>query len=260
LRPDPTLPITRDVVVEARERLLRARTTHLDSLAERLKEPRVAGVVEAALMGDAPTSIAYDSDDFQYVLDLGLLRQGPEGVEAANPIYRELLVRYAAIGLQESLPVRPSWPWLRPDSGLDLPALVRAFRLWWRENADVLPPQAPNYPEALPHLALMAFLQRTINGGGRIHREFAAGRGALDLLIEFASERFAMEVKRCRTRDSMQTIESQGVTQLARYLAVLHLTEGHLIVFDVRPDRTWDERCFERVHEVGGRTIYVWGA
>jgi hypothetical protein len=138
--------------------------------------------------------------------------------------------------------------------------LLRAFRLWWRENADVLPPQAPCYPEALPHLALMAFLQRTIHGGGRIHREFAAGRGALDLLIEFASERFAMEVKRCRTRDSMQTIESQGVTQLARYLAALHLTEGHLIVFDVRPDRTWEERCFERVHEIGGRTVYVWGA
>ena len=49
---------------------------------------------------------------------------------------------------------------------------------------------------------LMAFLQRIVNGGGRIEREYGLGRGALDLLIEWRGQRHAIEVKLRRdTRD-----------------------------------------------------------
>ncbi len=137
LVPDPAHPITATHVDAARERLILARRTHLDNLAERLKEPRVAAIVEAVLLGDKPRAIPYDSDDFQHVIDLGLLRYGPDGVEAANPIYREVLVRQLTMNLQLSLP-RPWWPWATPDARLDLPALLAAFRAWWRENADAL--------------------------------------------------------------------------------------------------------------------------
>ncbi len=41
------------------------------------------------------------------------------------------------------------------------------------------------YKEAGPHLLLQAFLQRIINGGGRIHREYALGRKRTDLFIEW---------------------------------------------------------------------------
>jgi len=36
---------------------------------------------------------------------------------------------------------------------------------------------------------LMAFLQRVVNGGGRVEREYGLGRGALDLLIAWGSPR-----------------------------------------------------------------------
>jgi hypothetical protein len=71
--------------------------------------------------------------------------------------------------------------------------------------------------ERLPaHLALCAFLQRVVNGGGRVHREFAAGRGAMDLLINYGSDRFAIEIKRVRTRDRLETVVERGVAQLGR--------------------------------------------
>ncbi|MBI4026212.1 MAG: hypothetical protein HY360_14590 [Verrucomicrobia bacterium] len=38
----------------------------------------------------------------------------------------------------------------------------------WRERFD--------YKEAAPHLVLMAFLQRVLNGGNRIVREMADGK------------------------------------------------------------------------------------
>ena len=110
LMPERAVPITPADVDAAREQLILARRTHLDNLAERLKEPRVARIVEAALLGDDPRRIAYDSDEFQYVIDLGLLKLGRLGAEAANPIYREVLVRQLTYNLQLSLPQ----PWSSP--------------------------------------------------------------------------------------------------------------------------------------------------
>ncbi len=244
---------------EARERLILARTTHLDSLAQRLREPRVAQIVQAALLGDDPRSIAYDSDDYQYVLDLGLVRGGPDGPEAANPIYREVLVRQLTVNLQEAIP-RPTWAWATPEGRLDMPALLGAFRAWWREGADVLAGQVPQYPEAVPHLALCAFLQRVVNGGGRVHREFAAGRGAMDLLVEYGADRFAIEVKRVRSRDRTDAVVARGLAQLGRYLDTVGVERGWLIVFDVRPGRSWEERLWTERHEVGGKPVVVLGA
>ncbi len=259
LVPDLGVAVTRANVDTARERLILARTTHLDNLGQRLKEPRVARIVEAALLGDTPRTIAVDSDDFQYVIDLGLLRVGLDGVEAANPLYRDVLGRQLSANLQASLP-RPWWRWATPDGRLDFPALLDAFRQWWRENADALVTEPTEYPEAIPHLALCAFLQRVVHGGGRVHREFAAGRGAMDLLIEYGPDRFAVEIKRVRSRDKLDTVISRGVTQLGGYLDTVGLDHGWLVVFDVRPDRSWDDRLFAREATVDGKRVVVLGA
>lgn len=259
LVPDRAVPITRAHADAARERLILSRTTHLDSLAERLRDPRVARIVQAVVLGDAPHTIGYDTDDFQLVLDLGLLRRGLDGAEPANPLYREVLARQLSYNMQQAVP-RPAWAWATPDGRLDMPALLAAFRQWWRQNADVVAGQIPEYPEAVPHLALCAFLQRVVNGGGRVHREFAAGRGAMDLLVEYGPDRFALEIKRVRTRDALESVIETGVAQLGRYLDAVGLDHGWLVVFDVRPDRSWEERLWERTIEAGGKRVRVLGA
>ena len=260
LVPDRAQTITGRNVDDAREQLILARTTHLDSLAERLKEPRVAHIVQAVMLGDAPFSITYSGDDFQCVLDLGLLRRGPDGAEPANPMYREVLARQLSYDMQASVP-KPDWPWATPDGRLDFPALLAAFRLWWRQNADVAGRPIPEYPEAVPHLALCAFLQRVINGGGTVHREFAAGRGAMDLLVDYGPDRFALALKRVRTRDSLDAVVETGVAQLGRYLDTVGLDHGWLVVFDVRPDKTWEERLWTReATTVDGKRVVVLGA
>ena len=52
-----------------------------------------------------------------------------------------------------------------------------------------------SYTEAFPHLLLMAFLQRVLNGGGRIDREYAAGRGRMDLEVEYNNKIYIIEIK-----------------------------------------------------------------
>jgi len=245
-------------VDQAKERLVAARTTHLDSLAERMKEPRVARIVEAVIAGDIPRAIAFDSDDFQYALDLGLLRHGEQGAEAACPLYREVLARQVTHNLQASLPP-PNWPWRTAGGRLDFPALVEAFRSWWRANADMLVSDIALYPEAVPHIAFMAFLQRVVNGGGRVEREYASGRGAVDIVVDYAGDRFVVELKRVRPRDGLDAVRASGEAQLSAYLDALGLREGWLLVFDQHPGRSWEDRLWSGEVEVDGRLLRVRG-
>lgn len=245
----------------AKEALIASRTTHLDSLARRLDDPRVARILQAVLLGDVPFSIPYDHDDFDYVVDLGLIVRGPLGAEPANPLYREVLARQLALRVQEA--IRPPWwRWSTADGRLDFPALVDAFLAWWRENEGAIHAHGNrNYPEALPHLAFMAFLQRVVNGGGSVVREYAADRKAIDLVVQYRGERFVVELKRVHSGGpSVDVVKDAGADQLAGYLALLGEPEGWLLLFDQRRGRTWDERLWAEERVVDGRRLHLRGA
>ena len=242
----------------AKEALVLARTTHLDALGQLLKEPRVARVVQAVLVGDM--EVPYDTDDYTYTVDLGLISDARSGATIANPLYREVLARELCYQTQRNLP-EPWWHWSRGDGTLDVPALVAAFTGWWRENAAVLEERANrDYLEAVPHLVFMAFLQRVVNGGGRITREYAAGRGALDLLLEYGGEKHVFEIKRVPPRHiARDRVRAQGIAQLDRYLDTVGVTEGWLLIFDQREGLSWEERLTVEDVEVGERTVHVRG-
>ena len=103
LRPDPREPITaRDIELAARA-LIERQDTHLDSLSARLREDRVRAVIEPMLAGETLGDVP--RDDQRFVVDLGLLRSTHDGgLEVANPIYREVIVRELATGPRASLP------------------------------------------------------------------------------------------------------------------------------------------------------------
>ncbi len=260
LVPDRSIPITAEHVERAREQLIEARTTHLDNLSERLKDPRVAKILQEVLLGDFPERIDTTGDDFQYCVDLGLVRLGRNGVEVSNPIYREVLTRLLTKRRQDALP-QPLWKWQGPDGGLDLPALIAAFLPWWRENAEAFADSESPYPEALPHLCFMAFLQKVVNGGGRVEREFGAGRGRIDLLVHFGADRFVIELKRVPPRHrSLERAKTDGIAQLSAYLDTLGLMEGWLLIFDQREGRTWEERLWTEELVDGGKRLHLIGA
>lgn len=249
--------VTADHMDQAKETLILSRTTHLDSLSYRLSEPRVSRVIQAIFLGDE--RINYRGDDFQYVLDLGLVRRGAQGPEIANPIYREVLTRELTYNEQMNLP-EPQWRWRTAEGGLELSALMREFQSWWRRDAEIIEAEATEgYVEAAAHLAFMGFLQRVVNGDGRVTREYGAGRGRIDILVEYAGERHAIELKRVRPNDSLDTIRGDGVTQLSGYLDRLGLTEGWLVIFDQRKGRTWEQRIWSEVVVEGGRTLRLVG-
>jgi hypothetical protein len=92
----------------------------------------------------------------------------------------------------------------------------------------------------------MAFLQRIINGGGRIDREMALARGRTDLKIHFTGERFVLELK---VKNQNYTQEKSCI-QLSRYLDTVGFSSGYLIVFEPTPSSvlSWEQRI--KWHEV----------
>ena len=234
---DRTRPITSAMVVQAKEQLIERRVTHLDQLADKLMEPRVRRVVEPMLAGLSLESM--NPDDIQYVVDLGLCRMKSTGlIEIANPIYREVLPRTLAFVPQASLPqISPTW--LKLDGGLDTQTLLMSFLLFWRQHGEPLLRSAP-YHEIAPHLVLMAFMHRVVNGGGTIDREYAIGSGRMDLCIRYGEVTLAIELK--VWRDGEPDPLSEGLEQIDGYLGGLSLDTGWLVIFDRRSDQP-------RIHE-----------
>ena len=236
----------------AKDTLILERRSHIDSLVARLREPRVQRILEPMLLGDQTGAEVLD-DDFSYVLGLGLLRLRAGQYEIANPVYREVVVRALTFNRQAQIAAEPAW-YVRPDGALDLEKLFVDWQAFWSEDGH-LAAQGFGFREAGPHLMLMAFLQRVVNGGGRIEREYGLGRGALDLMIFWRNERHAIEIK---LRRDTRT-EARALAQLTRYLDHAGLSEGWLVLFDVREDVSWSEKLFLREVQHGGKRIRVLG-
>jgi hypothetical protein len=100
LVPDLAIPVTAEVIEQAKEILIQRRDTHLDSLIDRLREPRVQRVIEPLLAGEILSPEVLD-DDVRLVEDLGLVATTPGGLTIANPIYREV-IQSALTSLQRS--------------------------------------------------------------------------------------------------------------------------------------------------------------
>jgi hypothetical protein len=234
LRRDRAEAITGADLEAARELLVERQDTHLDSLAERLRDRRVRSVIEPMLVGDPLEAAA--PDDLRFVLDLGLVREVPEGgLEVANPIYRESIVRSLTTYVRASLP-RMTPEWLGGDGRIVWERLREAFTAFWLQHGEALLGSSP-YNEAAPHLVLMAFLHRVVNGGGRVERELAIGSRRLDLCVEYKGDRLAIEVKTWRDSDKARDPMVLGLEQLQDYLARLGVSQGWLLCFDQRKDQ-----------------------
>jgi hypothetical protein len=155
------------------------------------------------------------------------------GLVIANPIYAETIPRSLATITRAFLPsITPVW--LTASGKLDPQQLLEAFLAFWRQHGQPLLGTTA-YHEIAPHLVLMAFLDRVANGGGRVERETAVGRGRLDLRLEYGDTVLPMEVK--VWRDGERDPLEEGLEQVERYMVGLGVTTGWLIMFDQRRGR-----------------------
>ncbi len=256
-----TEAITADHVDMAKERLILARATHLDSLVSKLAEPRVKRIIEPVLAGDLLLEDSTYDDDMLYCRDLGLVAQD-KPLRIANDIYKEVILRVLASSVEENVMVDPH-SFVLANGQLDMRMLLDEFVAFWCEHGDILA-HGISYHEAAPQLVLMAFLQRVVNGGGYVEREYGIGRGRIDLLVRwphqnaegkrvFQREALELKVWRDKAKDPL----NQGLKQIDQYLTKLNLDTGILVIFDRRKEAAEvEERTrFEEATTASGKRI-----
>ncbi len=246
---DRTKSITQEILETAKEQLILRRDTHISALVDRLNEPRVRDIIDAIISGSDP--ISFNPDDIQYVRDLGLVRES--SWEIANPIYQQVIPRALTYVLQELIPHQTSW-YVESSGKLNVNKLLSAFTQFFRENAQAYSNKL-EYRESFPHLLLMAFLQRIINGGGKLHREYVVGSKRRDLLIVWQEKyRYVIELKIKRGEDTLH----KGLEQTADYVDLCNGHEAHLLIFDRDPIKTWDEKISNEIISFNSKKIHVW--
>ncbi len=97
-------------------------------------------------------------------------------------------------------------------------------------------------------------MQRIINSGRRIEREYGLGRRRTDLLIVWPqgerTRKIAIECK----------VLHKSLEQTASYMDRCAAEAGHLVVFDRRADRRWEDKVFHgRRPADSGVEIDIWG-
>lgn len=277
---DRIMPITLEHYHTAKESLIQSRATHLDQLADKLKEPRVHRVISRLLAGEQETDKDLNSeqikdDDLQYLSDLGLITLKPLAI--SNRIYQEIIPRELTYTTQYMIPNQEQSWYLsageKPNTTyLNIPKLLQAFQQYFRENSESWIERF-DYKEAGSQLLIQAFLQRIINGGGRINREYGLGSKRTDLSIEWPIDseqgyfgevqRIIIELKIQHKKYKLETIIEDGLKQTAEYADKFNAKEAHLIIFNRNKDISWDEKIWQKNKiyqtEKQQREIGVWG-
>ncbi len=158
-------------------------------------------------------------------------------------------------GFERGMPTDAVDPvWYIKAGRLDMNALLRAFQKFYRRHSEAWLGKY-DFREVGRQLLLMAFLQRILNGDGRIEREMAVGNGRCDLWIEFGGEQFVLELKLNRDEWS----EEDGLEQIARYLSRLGLEHGYLMLFELDSEKPWEKRLRWEERECAGKRVTLVG-
>lgn len=262
---DRSVRIIPEMIYKAQERIIYRRDTHIDILIDKLREPRVKRVIEPILAGsDIVDDSIIPSDDLQYCIDLGLISDDkPRRI--ANAIYREVIPRELTWTTQSALIQQAAW-YINDDNTINMPKLLKEFQSFYRENAEAWDRNF-DYREAGPQLLLQAFLQRVVNGGGYIEREYGLGMKRTDLLIRKPLtdsyggpiQKIVLELK--IKYGNMDTEIQKALEQTHEYMerAAAELKEAHILIFNRDSSVSWDDKLFCLEKEYKDRKYLVWG-
>lgn len=260
LKKDYSAPVTQAHAKQAIQDIILDRRTHIDSLMDKLKDPRVRKVILPLLTGEEIYETS--SNDYLYTRDLGIIRENNGQIEPANPIYSEMITRTLNWDVQESIKRRYddfTIPHYLKDGKIDIDYLIRDFQVYWRENSEIWKDRYKKgyfeYEEAAPHLVLLAFLQRVINGGGQVTREMATGTKRVDLCITYKDRKYPIELKILQNENS----RNDSYKQILRYMDNTGSDTGWLVIFDRDTEKPWDEKIYMKEETVEGKKIVIAG-
>ena len=173
---DRSKTITDKHIQKAADNLIIRRETHVDQLMDKLQEDRVRRVIEPILINEEKPKHAKE-DDILYVKDLGLIAIDNK-IRIANRLYQEVIPRSLTYPTQVTINHESSW-YITENGFIDTNKLLAAFQDFYRKHFDEWSADF-QYKESSMQLLIQAFLQRIINSGGYLFREYGLGRKRTD--------------------------------------------------------------------------------
>jgi hypothetical protein len=138
--------------------------------------------------------------------------------------------------------------------------LLTAFQEFFREHFESWL-DGFEYAEAGPQLLLQAFLQRIVNGGGRVEREYGLGRRRTDLLLLWpyknGKQKVVIELK--LLYGSLESTIEKGLEQTWEYMDHCGAVEGYLLVFNRMKKKAWKDKLFKKVKSFKETKISIYG-
>jgi len=171
----------------------------------------------------------------------------------------EVIPRALTYATQLRINHEPEW-YIDKNGLIDTKKLMTAFQDFYRKHFDKWSAKF-QYKESSMQLLLQAFLQRIINSGGYLFREYGLGRKRTDLLLVWPQDdplqQVVFELK-IRYSATDKTID-KSLKQTWEYMDKCGANEGHLVIFDKRAKVSWKEKIFHDKREYNGQEILVWG-
>jgi hypothetical protein len=152
-----------------------------------------------------------------------------------------------------------SW-YINEDGSLNIDKLLTAFQEFFRKHFESWV-DGFDYREAGPQLLLQAFLQRIVNHGGQVEREYGLGRQRTDLLLIWpyknGTQQIVLELK--LLYGSLGKTIEKGLEQTRAYMDKCGTQEGYLMIFNRSPKVTWKEKIFKIKKTFNEVNINVYG-
>ena len=179
-------------------------------------------------------------------------------IRIANRLYQEIIPRSLTFSTQLTINHETHW-YINENGLIDTCKLLRAFQDFYRKHFDQWSADF-QYKEPSMQLLLQAFLQRIVNSGGYLFREYDLGRKRTDLLIQWPQthpiQEIVIELK--LRYGNIDKLIDKGLEQTDDYMSKCGATEGHLVLFDRRSNVDWDTKLFQMKKEYQGKEIWVW--
>jgi len=262
---DRSVVITTDMIAVAKENIILDQRTHLDNLVERLKEARVRRIILPMLTGEPSQT---ETDDVNYCMDLGLIKKINGGLFIANKIYHEVLPRELSEQAMGFFPNEIPSLWKNDDGTVNVTNFLTLFKDYWYENMGIWTSEMSGYREASAQLITLTFLQRIINGGGDIHREYAIGRKRMDIYVKrfyyvgaqktLQIQKIVLEVKTIRDDQNYDTIIQKTFEQTSEYAKSVGVTEAEILIFNRGEKPRWSAVDSVEETEYDGVRLRIW--
>jgi hypothetical protein len=159
----------------------------------------------------------------------------------AVPVDETITVEHVDAAKERLIVTADPRAYVLPDDRFDLRGMLASFAALWVEHGRALAAKQQNYREIAPHIVPVGFLQRVVNGGGYVDREYGIATGRIDILLRWPytdangkdqTQREAFELKVWRSGESNPL--KAALRQLDLYLDGLTLDTGVLIIFHDR--------------------------